>query len=39
MNIHVVTFDWLKESFLQEKRLSELKFVPLEARENGSVHS
>ena len=39
MNIHVVTLDWLKDSFLQEKRLSELKYVPLEARENGSVHS
>ena len=39
MNIHVVTLDWLKDSFLHEKRMSELKYVPLEAKVDGSVHA
>lgn len=39
LNIQVVTIEWLKQCFMQEKRLPEIKYFPLEARVDGSVHS
>lgn len=39
MNIHIVSLDWLKDSFLHEKRLSEIKYLPVEGRLNGTVHA
>jgi hypothetical protein len=39
LNIHVVTLDWLKDSFMKEQRMTEIKYFPIETKVNGKVHS